>query len=204
MPLPVAHSLVGASIVTLALRQPSWQSAWGPVLVGAFLGALPDVDLLLSWGLGLGHHYHGSYTHSILFAVAAGAGVALLRGEEELRAVLGYVGATLSHGLLDTLTKDQFGGAALLWPWSFDRYRLGLIPNYDFYPNPAVQSWRAILLAALPHLAYELKNYLPVIILALAIRIGLTRQTHLIHPKIKPDHHSNQRNRQMSRKERTK
>ena len=182
MPLPVAHSLIGASIVTIALRRTDWRSGLAPILIGAFLGALPDIDLFLSWGLGLGQHYHGSYTHSILFAVAAGAAVSLLRGEEQPRAVVGYVGAILSHGVLDALTKDQFGGAALLWPWSLDRYRLGLMPNYEFYPNPAVQSWISILVAALPHLIGELKLFLPVFLLALAIRFGLRQQSVPVQP----------------------
>ncbi|MFN7621892.1 MAG: DUF480 domain-containing protein, partial [Acidobacteriota bacterium] len=105
MPLPVAHSLIGASLVTLAMRRLDWRLDWGPILTGAILGALPDLDLILSWGLGLGLHYHGSYTHSALFALSAGAAAALLRGEEHPRAVSGYVGAVLSHGLLDALTN---------------------------------------------------------------------------------------------------
>ena len=79
MPLPVAHSLVGASIVTLAMRRFDPRLDWAPVLVGAVLGLLPDLDLLLTWGLRLGIEYHGSYTHSILFALAAGAAFAAVR-----------------------------------------------------------------------------------------------------------------------------
>jgi hypothetical protein len=49
-----------------------------PLLVGALLGAIPDIDPLLSLvGSIFGLRAHGSYTHSILFAVAAGAGVSV-------------------------------------------------------------------------------------------------------------------------------
>lgn len=170
MPLPVAHSLVGASIVTLAMRRFDPRLDWAPVLVGAVLGLLPDLDLLLTWGLRLGIEYHGSYTHSILFALAAGAATCLLRGEVQPRAVAGYVGAVLSHGLLDILTKDQFGGAALFWPFSTAHIRLGLLPNYEFYPNPGVQSWFQIAIAAWPFFLNELKLYLPVLLLAVIYR----------------------------------
>lgn len=169
MPLPVAHSLVGASIVILARRRLDRYSVV-PLLIGGLLGLLPDVDLLLSWGLGLGRYYHGSYTHSLLFAVAVGAGVSLLRREEQPRAIAGYIGAALSHGVLDALTKNQFGGAALLWPFSLTQYRLGLVPNYEFYPNPDVQGWGRILAEAAPYLVRELRVYLPVLVLAALIR----------------------------------
>ena len=169
MPLPVAHSLMGASIVILARRQLD-RSSVAPVLVGGGLGLLPDFDLLLSWGLGLGRNYHGSYTHSVLFAVAVGAGVSLLRREEQPRAVAGYIGAALSHGVLDALTKNQFGGAALLWPFSLTQYRLGLIPNYEFYPNPDLHGWWHIVVEAVPHLFLEIRIYLPVFVLATIIR----------------------------------
>jgi membrane-bound metal-dependent hydrolase YbcI (DUF457 family) len=170
MPLPVAHSLVGASIVTLAMRRFDPRLDWKPLLVGAFLGVLPDIDLMLTWGLGRGLEYHGTYTHSILFAVAAGAATCLLRGELQPRAVAGYVGAVLSHGLLDILTKDQFGGAALFWPFSTSHLRLGLLPNYEFYPNPRVQSWWRIVTSAGPFFLNELKLYLPLLLLAVIYR----------------------------------
>ncbi|MFM8392494.1 MAG: metal-dependent hydrolase [Acidobacteriota bacterium] len=177
MPLPVAHSLVGASIVTLAMRRLEWRLDWGPILTGALLGALPDLDLILSWGLGRGLHYHGSYTHSLLFALAAGAAAALIRREEQPRAVLGYIFAALSHGLLDALTKDQFGGAALLWPLSTTQFRFGLLPNYEFYPNPPLQGWLRVVRDAVPHLWRELKLYLPVFLMVAAYRYNFTVYT---------------------------
>lgn len=170
MPLPVAHSLVGATMVTLAMRRFEWRLDIAPLLVGAMLGALPDIDLLLSWGLNFGQRAHGSYTHSILFAVAAGAAASLIRNEPQPRAVAGYVGAGLSHGLLDTLTKDQFGGAALLWPISRHHFRFGLIANYEFYPNPEVQSWFRIFIDAVPYLVREFQLYLPLLMIALIYR----------------------------------
>ncbi|MFZ4795491.1 MAG: metal-dependent hydrolase [Blastocatellia bacterium] len=170
MPLPVAHSLVGATMVTLAMRRFEWKLDTTPLLVGALLGAIPDIDLLLSWWFNFGLRAHGTYTHSILFAVAAGAGVALIRNEQKPRAVAGYVGAALSHGLLDAMTKDQFGGAALLWPFSRHHFRLGLIANYDFYPNPQVQSLFTMFVQAMPYLVKEFQIYLPLLMIALIYR----------------------------------
>lgn len=184
MPMPVAHSLIGASLVALSrrdlflpkvfskdrIRAADLRAGWLAVLWGALLGALPDIDLLLSWGLGWGVGVHGGYTHSILFALAISAALTLLRGEVTWRPYAGYLGAALSHGLLDASTKDLFGGAALLSPWMEEKFRWGILPNYAFYPNPAIQSWSAIAVEAWPYCRREFLLLAPLLIVILVVQ----------------------------------
>lgn len=184
MPMPVAHSLIGASLVALSRRDlflpkvfskdrtraANLQTGWRAVLWGALLGTLPDIDLLLSWGLGWGVGVHGGYTHSILFALAISAALTLLRREVAWRPYAGYLGAALSHGLLDASTKDLFGGAALLSPWMEEKFRWGILPNYAFYPNPAVQSWSAIAADAWPYCRREFLLLAPLLIVILVVQ----------------------------------
>ena len=184
MPMPVAHSLIGATLVALSRRDlflpqvfskdrtraTNLRTGWLAVLWGALLGALPDIDLLLSWGLGWGVGVHGGYTHSILFALAISAALTLLRGEVTWRLYAGYLSAALSHGLLDALTKDLFGGAALLSPWMVEKVRWGILSNYAFYPNPAIQSWSAIAAEAWPYCWREFLLLAPLLIVILVVQ----------------------------------
>lgn len=170
MPLPVAHSLIGASIVALTRRDWSWKDGWKPILIGAAIGAIPDLDLIVTWGLRWGLKYHGSYTHSILFAFALGSAVTLLRKEVNARAAAGYIGAVLSHGILDALTKKEFGGVQLFWPISTHRYKWGLMSNYEFYPNPAQQSVMEILQQSWRFCLREFLIVFPVLLLIVVVK----------------------------------
>ena len=48
VPLPVAHGLVGASVVA-ALRPSNQPGRWRWLALGAFLGIAPDFDFALNW-----------------------------------------------------------------------------------------------------------------------------------------------------------
>lgn len=177
MPLPVAHGLIGAGLVAATRRGFSLRRDAGPMLIGATLGMAPDLDLVLSWGLGFGTGVHGGFTHSLVLALAAGAGVSLLTSERSTLRVIAYIAAGASHGLLDACTKREFGGAALFWPISGHKYRFGLLSNYEFYPNPASQTWREIINQAAVFGLKEFVRVAPAVILIILIKIIIDRLT---------------------------
>jgi membrane-bound metal-dependent hydrolase YbcI (DUF457 family) len=170
MPLPVAHALVGAGIVAALRNDFSLRRDWGPMILGATLAVVPDFDLFFSWVLNLGVKVHGSFTHSIVFALALGSAASLFFRENTLRGVLGYTAATLSHSLLDSATKKEFGGSQLLWPLSNHRYKLGIFSDYEFYPNPGHQPISEILHQSLIISGYELMIYLPPLLIVLGLK----------------------------------
>ena len=72
MPLPIAHGVLGASIL-VAVREPRDKTPLHhTLLLGFLLGNLPDVDLVLAWLLGWGAEAHGGWTHSFFFAAVIG------------------------------------------------------------------------------------------------------------------------------------
>lgn len=145
MPLPIAHGLIGASLVAASRKGFTFRRDGLPVALGMLLGMAPDLDLFLSWGLGFGTKVHGGFSHSLVIALAAGAGLSIILKETSISRVLAYMAAAASHGLLDACTKKEFGGSAILWPFSNQKYKLGIFSNYEFYPNPASQTWREML-----------------------------------------------------------
>jgi membrane-bound metal-dependent hydrolase YbcI (DUF457 family) len=170
MPLPVAHAIVGASIVAALRDNFSLRRDWSAMILGAALAIMPDLDLFFSWVLGYGLRVHGGISHSIVFALGIGSLASLLTREESVKGVLGYTGAILSHGLLDAATKKEFGGSELLWPISNDRYKLGLIPDYEFYPDPNSQPVAEIFRQAALFGGYELIFYLPLLLIVLFLK----------------------------------
>ncbi len=170
MPLPVAHALVGAGVVALFNDDFSLRRDWAPMMLGAALAIAPDFDLFFSWVLGYGLKVHGGLSHSIVFALALGSFASLLAREQSVRGALGYMAATMSHGLLDSITKKEFGGSQLLWPLSTHKYKLGVFSDYEFYPNPSHQPLSEILQQALVISGRELMIYLPPLLLILCLK----------------------------------
>jgi inner membrane protein len=92
----------------------------------SLLSMLPDADVV---GLFLGVNYgapwgHRGATHSLVFALMVGAGVALVARACRKRVMRVSILATLvvaSHGVLDTFTNGGLG-SALLWPFDDTRY----------------------------------------------------------------------------------
>lgn len=124
MPLPVAHGLLGASIV--AALHP--RSARGrdviPLLVGAILANAADFDFLLVFAF-QSKAWHRGFSHSLVFALLVCVLPALLLGKQQLKKVLVYGLAFASHGVLDYVTSKQGSGVALLWPFSTARLKFG-------------------------------------------------------------------------------
>ena len=161
MPLPVAHSLVAASVLAASRSQFSLSRDGRALLVAALIGIAPDFDLFLSWVLGYSLKLHGSFTHSILFAIALGALGAWLARQVGWRGWIVFSLAALSHGLLDAALKKEFGGAQLLWPFSQHRYTLGVVSYFKYYPSPGHDPWGPLLLRAAEISLYELLIFGP-------------------------------------------
>ena len=142
MPLPVAHALVGASVVAAWQPKGALSRDWKPLVYGAALAITPDLDLALLWSLGLSTSWHRSFTHSIAFAVAVGCLVAVAVGRSRIREAIAYGSALLSHGLLDFLATKKYPGVELFWPVSTHRFKLGLSGISEFgvrdYPLAAI------------------------------------------------------------------
>lgn len=167
MPLPIAHGIVGASVL-LAWREPKDKlSLWQTLVLGAALGILPDTDLAFVWILDWGVMAHGAMTHSILFAICVGIAVAAWRGEERtrrLREGLIFTSAVLTHGVLDMLVRKDFGGAALYWPFSDEKLRFGLFDYFAFYPGS--EPLETVLWRALQISTYEAVLFAPCLLVA--------------------------------------
>ena len=132
MPLPVAHGLIGASVVA-ALRPSAEPDRWKWLAFGAFLGIAPDFDFALNWlRISWGGWHHG-FTHSIPFAVVVGLLTIVVLRQWKLRSFLVFGGAYVSHTLLDYMLTES-RGVALWWPFTNYRYKLRL-------PNPIEYSW---------------------------------------------------------------
>jgi membrane-bound metal-dependent hydrolase YbcI (DUF457 family) len=71
--------------------------------------------------------YHRGFTHSLTFALALCAASLALFGRARLREALAYGLAYASHALLDFTTTKLGGGVELLWPFSAERFGLGLV-----------------------------------------------------------------------------
>jgi hypothetical protein len=143
MPLPLAHGIIGASIVALAHERLEWRRVWPLLLLGAALAIAPDLDLLLIRlrVIDRGLYWHGGPSHSITAALLAGLavswGVAWWTGWRWSKAFCVYTLVTFSHGVLDAIIdKSETHGPLLLWPFSLRQFELGLFdPYYAFDPS---------------------------------------------------------------------
>ena len=125
MPLPVAHGLLGASIVAAVHPQPT-NRYFMPLFVGAFLANAADFDFFLVFALH-SKTWHRGFSHSIMLALVLCLIFVLILGRRHLRAAIAYGLAFASHAILDYVTTKEGGGLALLWPFSSNRFILGLV-----------------------------------------------------------------------------
>lgn len=124
MPLPIAHGLVGTSLIGLIHPSASLKN-WKPLFIGFVLANSPDLDFFGSFIFGL-KDFHRGFTHSILFAFVISALLFLLLRKQNWRVPLAYSIAFLSHTILDFLFA-QSGGVRLFIPFDYGSYRLGII-----------------------------------------------------------------------------
>lgn len=165
MPLPVAHGLIGASIVATALPDFKPARDWKLMALGAALSIAPDLDFFLRTP------WHRGFTHSLISAALVGAVCFAAAGRAHLRTALGLGAAILSHGLLDFASTKAMPGVELLWPVTERRFGLGVIDYYDVTGlNPVTFMTENVLGDMLRASAIELLIFLPLLLFVLAIK----------------------------------
>jgi inner membrane protein len=120
----ITHPAVPIAISAIFPRQSLRPSV---VIAGAICSIIPDLDVI---GFGFGVDYgemlgHRGLTHSIFFAVALGALLALFLAERNVQArLLVFIflfWSTLSHAILDAMTNGGLG-VAFFAPFQNERY----------------------------------------------------------------------------------
>jgi len=128
---------MGASVVAALRSRGSLKRDRKFLLLGAFLGVLPDFDYALTWARVGGRGWHHDFTHSILFAFLVGLVTAAVINHFSFRDVMAFFLAMLSHPTLDFLFTES-KGVELLWPFSGKLFKFGLQPpiSYNWRPYP--------------------------------------------------------------------
>ena len=124
MPLPVAHALLGASIVAALHQNPTRRGYSVSLLAGALIANAADLDFLL---VAVFHSkaWHRGFSHSVAFALVICLIFIVVLGKRQFRNAMAFGLAFASHGLLDFLTSKNGGGVELLWPFSQAKLILG-------------------------------------------------------------------------------
>lgn len=162
MPLPVAHGLVGASIVAAMYPRRRAQRLLLALFVGALVANAADLDFLLVFALH-SKAWHRGFSHSIIFALLVCLLSALSVGKRHMREALAYGLAFASHGVLDYLTTKEGGAVELLWPFSTERLMLGWW-GLSEWPS------RLPLTGILKALVLEFAIFTPVLLAVLLLR----------------------------------
>lgn len=124
MPLPVAHGLLGASLVAAVLPRERPRRYALSLAAGAFLANAADLDFGLVFALHA-RGWHRGFTHSLAFAAAVGLAFLVSLGRARAAEAAAYGLAYASHAALDFATTKFGGGVELLWPFTSERYALG-------------------------------------------------------------------------------
>jgi membrane-bound metal-dependent hydrolase YbcI (DUF457 family) len=140
---------------------------WKPLLLGAAVAILPDVDYLLVWGFGLDDTWHRSFTHSLIFALIVGLCAAAIIGAQYWQEALVYITAALSHGLLDALTTKESRGVELYWPFSTRWVRLGLFDYPETKLGALQLPWSDTLWLILKTSALEFVIFAPLLLIVI-------------------------------------
>jgi membrane-bound metal-dependent hydrolase YbcI (DUF457 family) len=144
MPMPVAHSLVGASLVAAVLpRRPRY---WRALAAGALLANAADLDFVFVF-LFRSRAWHRGFSHSLAFALAVFVCFLLALGRERAREAAALGLAYASHALLDFATTNVTRGVELFWPFSADRLGLrwwGLSELPSRLPVAEILKWLSL------------------------------------------------------------
>ena len=121
MPSLIAHPFVAVALAPWVSAAPRTKL----LLLGAACTMLPDIDVV---GHFLGVPYasmwgHRGFTHSLAFAAAVAALLALLPGNRSLARWLFFFACTASHGAFDAMTDGGLG-VAFFAPFDAQRWFL--------------------------------------------------------------------------------
>jgi membrane-bound metal-dependent hydrolase YbcI (DUF457 family) len=122
--MPVAHGLLGASLVAAVGPRAGGRRHRLALAAGALLANAADLDFGLVFALH-SRAWHRGFTHSFAFALVVFLVLLLVLGRRRARAAAGFGLAYASHALLDFATTKFGGGVELLWPFSAGRFALG-------------------------------------------------------------------------------
>ena len=161
MPLPVAHGLLGASVIAAAHPQ-STRRYFILLLTGAVLANLADFDFILVF-IFHSKTWHRGFSHSLLFGLIACLILVLSLGQRHLREAIALGLAFTSHGILDYTTTKEGGGVELLWPFSAERFVLGWVGLSEVPSKLAT-------VEVIKALGVELLVFAPVLMLVLGLR----------------------------------
>jgi len=161
MPLPVAHGLLGASIVAALHPQPT-KYYCTPLLAGALLANAADLDFFFVF-IYHSRAWHRGFSHSILLALVVSLIFVFCFGKRHIREAIAYGLAFASHGVLDYVTTKNGGGVELLWPFSSERLVLGWVGLSEL---PSRLSTTQIIKA----LVVEFALFVPLLILILGLK----------------------------------
>jgi membrane-bound metal-dependent hydrolase YbcI (DUF457 family) len=161
MPLPIAHSLFGASFIAAVHPEPT-RRYFIPLVTGAFLANAADFDFLLVF-LFNSREWHRGFTHSILFAFVLYLVFLWFYGKHRFREATAYGLAYASHCFLDFITTKNGGGVELLFPFSAERFFSGWIGLSE---GPSKMTVVEIMKA----LSLELAIFFPLLLLMLCLR----------------------------------
>lgn len=130
MPYPLAHGLIGASVVAVAAENPPGRSK-KLLLLGFALGVCPDLDFILVWFLRFDKTWHRGFSHSLLFALLVALVIAILARGRRMRTFVVCGLAVTSHAVLDALCSVKYG-VPFFWPW-WRHFAFGLFDYPDAF-----------------------------------------------------------------------
>lgn len=122
--MPVAHGLLGASLVAAVLPRTSPRRYALVLAAGALLANAADLDFCLVFALH-SRAWHRGFTHSLAFALLVWLVLFVSLGRRRALKAAAYASAYASHAVLDFATTKLGGGVELLWPFSAERLALG-------------------------------------------------------------------------------
>ena len=170
MPLPIAHGLIGASIVAATLPGAAPLRNWKPLVLGAVIASCPDLDYFLQTSS------HRGFTHSFIFAALISLVCLGVWRTSNQRLAFGCMGAAFSHGLLDYATTKTMPGVELLWPLSRHRFGLGMVDYYQMTGiDPIYFLYQDVLRDLLKMALIELLIAVPVFLLVLTLKWSVNR-----------------------------